>query len=192
MSAVRLGAVDTEEPPAPGTKVCHRCEALGLPAEHPLGDFGQRTAAADGRQGWCRECQRAVSRERTRCERAAAGTGTLHAARTSTAPRVTDSRYQHLLHAQAGTCLLCQQPESMRDADGRVLRLTVYYYRQEAMILGLLCRLCNLGLQMFRDDPAVLARATALLVGAARQGARREARLHDRDGAADPEGDDGD
>ena len=62
-------------------------------------------------------------------------------------------------------CRICEQPELALDVDGKPMPL-VHYVRQMASLQRhvMVCRLCSLGIQAFRDSPVLIARALGLLV----------------------------
>ena len=74
------------------------------------------------------------------------------------------NQYADLFKKQNGCCAICNQPETTLDEIGQALPLSFYgaaHYGARRM--ALLCKLCNMGLSMFRDSPALLARAIAFL-----------------------------
>ena len=66
---------------------------------------------------------------------------------------LTHEEYLVLYDTQQGRCALCA-------AEGE---LVVDHCHTTGRVRGLLCRLCNSGLGMFKDDTAVLAKAIAYL-----------------------------
>ncbi|MDO8589807.1 MAG: endonuclease domain-containing protein [bacterium] len=75
-----------------------------------------------------------------------------------------NGHYNELFKKQGGRCAICSQPETSCDEIGQALPLSLYgaaHYGARRM--ALLCKLCNMGLSMFRDSPALLARAIAFL-----------------------------
>lgn len=158
------------------TKVCARCYL-----SKPLARFALNRYAHDGYQAWCHDCQVARRRERKR-ERAALAIeqGALPPGAGGWGPptrRPEPRQYAALFRTQDGRCAICCEPEAIRDAAGEVLPL-VYYFgaHGDVVVRALLCRLCNFGLQAFRDMPAFLGRAHALLTGSL--GTLRTARAH--------------
>lgn len=67
--------------------------------------------------------------------------------------------FDKLLAAQKGLCKICQQP--MKPA-------AVDHCHSTGRVRGLLCRKCNVGLGMFRDNPSLL-RSAARYLGKARR-----------------------
>jgi len=65
---------------------------------------------------------------------------------------ITSEEYEHWLKAQNGVCAICK---SAPDGD----RLGVDHDHKTGQARGLLCRCCNTGLGMFRDNPDLLHRA---------------------------------
>lgn len=76
----------------------------------------------------------------------------------------TNGRYAALFKQQNGRCAICGQPETARDEIGQVLPFSLYGAAHfNGRVHGLVCKLCNMGLSMFRDSPALLARAISFL-----------------------------
>lgn len=76
----------------------------------------------------------------------------------------TNGRYAKLFAEQDGRCAICGQPETACDEIGQILPLSLYGAAHfNGRVYGLVCKLCNMGLSMFRDSPALLARAISFL-----------------------------
>ena len=84
--------------------------------------------------------------------------------------------YEYLLKKQGGTCAICGVSETEVDGQlGKPKELGVDHDHRccpgkkscGRCIRGLLCRLCNNGLGMFRDDATILRRAIDYLAGVA-------------------------
>lgn len=60
---------------------------------------------------------------------------------------------------QGGVCAICGNPET----DKRNHRLAVDHCHETDKIRGLLCKSCNIGLGMFKDNTNNLTRAVAYL-----------------------------
>jgi hypothetical protein len=63
--------------------------------------------------------------------------------------------WEVLLIAQSGRCLICANPMTSPHVD---------HCHKTGEVRGLLCQTCNIGIGMFKDDPALL-RAAAAYVG---------------------------
>ncbi len=70
---------------------------------------------------------------------------------------ITLAEYEALLVKQNGACAVC------RDACDSGMRLAVDHDHSTGRIRGLLCRRCNQGIGVMRDDPARLRRAADYL-----------------------------
>ena len=79
---------------------------------------------------------------------------------------ITPEDYDRMLLDQGGVCRICGSPP----AEGKRLHVD-HRHGASAPVRGLLCYLCNSGLGMFRDDPALLVIASQYL-------------NHNREGAA--------
>jgi hypothetical protein len=76
--------------------------------------------------------------------------------------RMTVEDYDRMLVAQNGVCAICRKPEKIRPR-GRPNRLAVDHREEPFMVRGLLCNVCNRGIGMFQDDPALLRAAAGYL-----------------------------
>ena len=86
------------------------------------------------------------------------------AARTPPSHLATNGTYKKLFSEQQGRCAVCGQQECARDEIGQVLPLSLYgAAHYDRRVQGLLCKLCNMGLSMFRDSPALLGSAISFL-----------------------------
>jgi len=72
---------------------------------------------------------------------------------------MTEATFQALLQAQNGVCGICQNSA----ADLGQHRLVVDHDHATGRVRGLLCRICNLGLERFKDDPTLLISAIKYL-----------------------------
>jgi hypothetical protein len=68
-----------------------------------------------------------------------------------------------MLEAQGGCCAVCRKPESARNKRGELLPLAVDHCHQTGKVRALLCSLCNKGIGLFGDDPALLRAAADYL-----------------------------
>ena len=71
---------------------------------------------------------------------------------------LTEAEYAQRLAEQGGGCFLCGAPPGKR-------RLAVDHCHKTGTIRKLLCRKCNTGLGVFKDDPRTLLRAAQYLLG---------------------------
>jgi hypothetical protein len=79
--------------------------------------------------------------------------------------RVHGQRYASMLQQQRGLCAICFRPECIPGKGDKPRDLVVYFNDVDGRAMGLICYLCNLGLQAFGDDSRRLARAVSFLVG---------------------------
>lgn len=137
------------------TKKCSACREV-LPVE----DFWRRSALKSGYKSQCKSCSRAgvrrIYRDRTEAEKRRV---TLW--KNANPDRVkgydlqryglTLAQYDEMLQRQGGACALCREAfESAPQVD---------HCHRTQRVRGLLCRLCNLGIGKFRDNPALLRSA---------------------------------
>jgi hypothetical protein len=74
-------------------------------------------------------------------------------------PPMIRKEYRRMFADQRGACKICDKPEQVT---GR--QLGVYYSDVTGHVLGLICHLCNMGLQGFCDNPRLLSRAIEFLL----------------------------
>ena len=70
---------------------------------------------------------------------------------------ITPEEYEILFQQQNGVCAICGQPP-------KKFRLAVDHDHESGIVRGLLCRSCNRGIGIFRDDPYLLQLAVAYLL----------------------------
>ena len=123
-------------------KKCSRCGE-----KKPRTEFyvSRKSRAKDGLQSHCKSCTRAYDRERVRCPESRW--------RIEIKRRygLTVEDFQRMFQAQAGRCAICHDPF--------VKRPHVDHCHSTGRVRGLLCRLCNVSLGGFRDNPKLLQRA---------------------------------
>lgn len=74
--------------------------------------------------------------------------------------------YESLLSKQKGVCAICSQPETyIHKTTGKPARLAVDHCHTSGSVRKLLCKACNNGLGLFRDNPELLIKAADYLKG---------------------------
>jgi hypothetical protein len=74
--------------------------------------------------------------------------------------KITLEQYEEILEAQGGVCAICLKPETHRNPDGKVSRLSVDHDHSccpgktccGECVRGLVCRRCNAALGMIEDS----------------------------------------
>lgn len=162
-------------------KRCSKCGEL-----KPLDAFYKAKGTRDGLRGDCRDCFRARAKaryplvreqaieraKRWREENIDRFRETQRRNRSTPEGRrkqreyhlrstfgITIERYEALLEAQGGACLICRAAPSANAA------LHVDHDHETGEIRGLLCVNCNQSLGQLRDDPDLLVRAVSYLTG---------------------------
>jgi hypothetical protein len=139
-------------------KACIACHEV-----KPLCDFKNRKGARDGKRNDCRRCS--VAREllrRQRPEVAAQGLAVQRVRRKRNYdPELNRAKmfrwkydisiadFDEMFAAQGGLCAICRTSPAN----------AVDHNHVTGRVRALLCKTCNVGLGMFRDEPAFLAAA---------------------------------
>jgi hypothetical protein len=122
------------------------------------------------------ESRRSIARRRRKAKRDPAYRARLRDAKRTNARRsflkvtygISLEDYDAMLARQGGVCATCRKRRSGR--------LCVDHCHVTGKVRGLLCRNCNFGLGLFRDDADVVERAAAYLRGACSAAPLRETR----------------
>lgn len=149
-------------------KQCSRCRTV-----RPVAEFAPDKNHSSGLRSQCRSCRRegnrlynAAHREERRAKARIYASKAKRGHRAITLPErsranrlkmkfgMTIEAYESLLARQQGVCAVCQNPCS----SGR--RLAVDHDHRTGAVRGLLCGKCNTAIGAFRDDPALLLRAS--------------------------------
>lgn len=140
----------------PETRFCIACRQ-----ERPIEDFKTYLYASTRR---IRQKCRLHDQRKNSALPAVRGKVSLEAEPTVHPALKTNGAYTKLFRDQNGRCAICGQPETAQDEIGQVLPLSLYgAAHYSGRVQGLLCKLCNVGLSMFRDSPALLGRAISFL-----------------------------
>lgn len=138
------------------TKVCRLCSR-----DLPRNAFRELVNPRGVLRSRCRECDGEWSRNHQR-EPAVRARG--HALHTVRKFGMGPGEYQTLWLEQGGVCAICGEPETrVAKAGGATTRLAVDHDHVTGEVRGLLCHDCNIGVGMFNDDPAAMAKAIAYL-----------------------------
>jgi Recombination endonuclease VII len=142
--------------PVPVVPATKRCTLCGV--EKPLGAYGKQKGGRYGLHPRCKECRQKAERARYAAKREQI----LEQQRTSAARAayrkgiwrrraygITHDEFRAMVETQGGRCALGHE---LRASD----ELVVDHDHDSGAIRGLLCRLCNVGLGAFRDDPTFL------------------------------------
>jgi len=133
-------------------KACTKCgqvKALEL--------FHKNPRMRDGRASQCKACAHAQlkaarksSNDQVRFK--------LYARRAALRARygIDDRQYQKMFDQQKGCCLICNQPETIK-------QLSVDHCAETKLVRALLCHKCNRGLGLFCHDAELLKRAAAYM-----------------------------
>lgn len=118
----------------------------------PCSRCGRNKTPKRRQEKYCGPCERLVSKEQARLA---------HGRYLYRTYGITIEEYEEILLLQGGTCYICQR------ATGRTRRLAVDHDHKlgsgRQAVRGLLCRPCNNGLGMARDDPMYFVRAISYL-----------------------------
>lgn len=170
------------------TKFCTQCNTY-----HSVSNFHKQAKAKDGLQFRCKQCDKAFHQarylkdkekisEQTRKwkeENKEKAYTTGNEWRKNNADKVKEYQrtshlrknfgmeiedYETLLAAQNGVCAICSEAESfIHKATGKPARLAVDHCHTNGNVRKLLCKACNNGLGLFRDNPELLLKAADYL-----------------------------
>jgi len=75
---------------------------------------------------------------------------------------VSVSQFEELRRLQNDRCVICDLPETLIHK-GKLQNLSIDHCHETGKIRGLLCKLCNMGLGLFKDDKKRLKKAIQYL-----------------------------
>lgn len=149
---------ERESPPPEKT-----CTGCGIPKK--IEDFSKSKGCKYGLQSKCKECRSIESTRhyRENWQQKKAANDRWRAKNKN--HYETQSRNRHLLNtygitldtyakiheSQNGLCAICNQPETKRSKNGKVLWLAVDHCHETGNIRGLLCCTCNSGIGLIGD-----------------------------------------
>lgn len=77
---------------------------------------------------------------------------------------ITYEQFKSMLKKQKGLCAICKKKEIAIDGrTGKIRALSVDHDHKTRKVRKLLCRLCNIGIGVFRESPKLLQAAFAYL-----------------------------
>lgn len=128
-----------------------RCNRCGI--EKPVEDFYRDNRKVDGRQGYCKLCDKLRRRDPGNSER------NKRSAWLSKLKQfgITEDDYEHMFEKQMGLCAICHKPDN--------IRLAVDHDHDTGKVRGLLCKRCNMGIGLLNDDPDIVTSAALYLKG---------------------------
>jgi hypothetical protein len=143
-------------------KQCKKCLKV-----QPLKNYGNKAASKDKLQPYCKECQKAASRDwyvknaerRSRVAKTWRDNNPDKVFRYDLKAKygITVEEYNRLLESQGGVCAICGQTCYKN-------RLSVDHDHATGEVRGLLCDNCNKALGCFKEDPLVIKKALNYLV----------------------------
>lgn len=80
---------------------------------------------------------------------------------------ITLEDYAAMHDQQNGRCAICRKPETAKKG-GKVYMLCIDHCHKTGEIRGLLCRKCNSGIGLLKDDPKLIQSALDYLLAAER------------------------
>ncbi len=170
------------------TKFCTQCNT-----HQPVSNFHKQAKAKDGLQFRCKDCDKAFHHARYLKDKEKISEQTKkwkeenkekayiqgmewrknnvekvkEYQRTSNLRKnfgIEIEEYEALLSEQNGVCAICSQPETyIHKATGKPARLAVDHCHASGSVRKLLCKACNNGLGLFRDNPELLIKAADYL-----------------------------
>jgi len=136
-----------------GHKFCYRCQQ-----SRPVAEFYfYKRAVACPYSATCKPCQRSDRMRRYHASDKQTIWEKAFARRIMRDYGITVREYLEFLLKQGSVCAICKKPPKER------CRLSVDHCHRTGKVRGLLCRACNRGIGIFKDQPALLASAMAYL-----------------------------
>ena len=141
---------------------CTKCKL-----EKSTSEFRERKQTKSGYQYWCRECERSAIREKyvpkpkrekrivSEEERAIGAKKRMLHHRY----KLTVEEYEQMYESQQHQCKICKEPNEL----GGMTGLVVDHCHTTLKVRGLLCRKCNNGLGIFKDDIEIFNNAIKYL-----------------------------
>jgi hypothetical protein len=138
-----------------GTAYCIKCNT-----RKPVEEFSRDKSRPNGRSNKCSECDRIYQRNRRKekpehCK-------TLRKRHSLKQYGVGVEHYYTLFEEQEGKCAICRLPET-QTKKGTLCDLSLDHSHLTGKVRGLLCSVCNPGLGLFKDNPALLEQAIKYL-----------------------------
>lgn len=170
------------------TKFCTSCQT-----HQPITNYHKQAKAKDGLQFRCKDCDKAFHRARYLKDKEKINQQTKkwkaenkekaylagkewrnnNKEKIKGYQRTTNLRrnfgieveeYEEMLKKQKGVCAICEQPETfIHKATNQIARLAVDHCHTKGHVRKLLCKACNNGLGLFRDNPELLIKAADYL-----------------------------
>ena len=130
-------------------KHCPKCDVLKIRS-----DFHKDLSRKDGVGAYCKECKRSITDSWRKNNPEKINSSSIWY-RRKVSYGVTKEDYEKMLVSQNNECAICQTPVSYESA--------VDHDHLTGQVRGLLCRLCNQGLGLFRDNKDFLKKAIEYL-----------------------------
>lgn len=137
-----------------------KCTKCGV--QKPLTEFTKVSRNKDGLRNSCRECHNLYARDITKRylkRHPGRRTATAYRAKLKTAYGLTPEEKEALEISQNKCCAICKDPLSGRFQS----HVDHIHGSNPAVIRGILCPQCNIGLGNFKDSPERLANAIIYL-----------------------------
>lgn len=127
------------------TKKCTKCKET-----KSINEFHIHSDSKDGYRAQCKKCiSRQFKLRYNRCP-------------VLSKHGLTEIDYELMLKSQNGVCVICKQPETVRQGN-KIQYLSVDHNHSTGKIRGLLCSKCNRMLSNARDNPEILRKAAEYL-----------------------------
>jgi hypothetical protein len=170
------------------TKFCNVCST-----DQPISNFHKQTKSKDGLQFRCKDCDKKWHHARylkdkekiqkqtkawkeankDKSEQKAKEWRKNNPDKVKKYQRITNLKknfgisveeYELLLESQNGVCAICKEPETfIHKATNKPARLAVDHCHKKGHVRKLLCKACNTGLGLFKDNPELLIKAAEYL-----------------------------
>jgi hypothetical protein len=165
-------------------KFCNSCKT-----EHPITHFYKCAKSKDGVQSRCKDCDKKyhharylkdkekINKQSKEWRNANKDRANLKSSlwkqnnkdKVKKYQRISNLRknfklevedYEKMYEEQKGLCAICNKPETyIHQSTGKPPRLSVDHCHSRGKIRKLLCKACNQGLGLFKDNPEILRKA---------------------------------
>lgn len=138
-------------------KICTKCNV-----NKPLENYYNSPTGKFGKNSWCKECEKIKRRNYVAKNPDLIRDRQLLGKRRSLYG-LTQEQFEDIYKNQKGLCYICEEVLDLDRKGCDKRKCVVDHDHNTGEIRGLLCRLCNQGLGLFKDNNKILERAIMYL-----------------------------